>query len=381
MIASLEYCIQSRDTPLQPVSNHNHKKDLPPPHISSDIKYTCHIIGDSHVRGLRDYLYNLLPSSCSIHTFFQPGAGYHEVAATHNQCPSLVSPSADDRIVLICGTNDVCSTQWALIQTALDDLIRMFQHCKQLCIIGVPMRFSNKKLNFHISRFNNKIRTYIKSTSKNAYFLDPNKSLKRKDYAIDGLHLNKEGKKKLCRAISNSIQGKPNSDTCQLPSKQGSNPENVNNATFCQDLIDLDVHYTSVTNETTQIHPNNMQPADDESTFSTEPRHYDQLFPELSPHRPTHPPALGSNSLLDTPNMPNHIHQLIRNEPKSSADYYRLTHIGNSTVQGNGSYQEHHNVGNNESSILFASPIIRIEPGYNRPASANFIEPGRHIDP
>ncbi|KAI5724899.1 hypothetical protein M8J77_008505 [Diaphorina citri] len=69
-------------------------------------KFTCHIVGDSHVRGLRDRLSPLLPKGCTSHAFFKPGAGYHEVAQSTK---NMFNPSSRDPVVLLCGTNDFLS--------------------------------------------------------------------------------------------------------------------------------------------------------------------------------------------------------------------------------------------------------------------------------
>uniref|UniRef100_A0A8D8RX99 Uncharacterized protein n=1 Tax=Cacopsylla melanoneura TaxID=428564 RepID=A0A8D8RX99_9HEMI len=173
------------------------------PQVQAD--FTCHIIGDSHVRGLAENLQPILPKGCHTQSFFQPGAGFHGVAAAHSQSPSLITPAPNDTVVIMCGTNDVCTSQWPLIQKALESLITKFQHCKCICIVGVPMRLDNKKLNYHITRFNIKIKSFVKTKCANPLFIDLFKLLKRHDLARDGIHLNKGGKHKLCNKIKSIL--------------------------------------------------------------------------------------------------------------------------------------------------------------------------------
>uniref|UniRef100_A0A8D9BFU5 Uncharacterized protein n=1 Tax=Cacopsylla melanoneura TaxID=428564 RepID=A0A8D9BFU5_9HEMI len=101
-------------------------QSVPQPKAKIDGKITCHIIGDSHVRGLRDKMSPLLPDDYKVQTFFQPGAGFHEVANTQVNSPSLITPSAIDPVIVLCGTNDVCATPWEIVQNALDKLFAKF---------------------------------------------------------------------------------------------------------------------------------------------------------------------------------------------------------------------------------------------------------------
>lgn len=245
-------------------------------------KFTLHVTGDSHVRWLRDKLVSLLPKGCAVQTFFKPGAGYHDITTVLNQAPDLVNPTAQDRVVMICGTNDIGSTQWDLVQAALDSLLQKFCHCKQFIVCGVPRRFDHKRrLNFHINKFNIKVKNYIMSKSSNVYFLDPNEYLKPSDYAIDRLHMNREGKLKICQSIANA--------TCNVKSVHEVQQLDVDN-----DLILLD--------ESSVLFPNDNR-QHEEPTFSRSDPHFTRMFPALTPHRSALVQPADCCSLLDTPNL------------------------------------------------------------------------------
>lgn len=72
-------------------------------------------------------------------------------------------------------------------------------------MIGVPYRFHKKKLNYHIARFNTKLKNYFKSKLSSFHFIDPNRYLKHSSYARDGIHLNQGAKKLMCEKIKNTL--------------------------------------------------------------------------------------------------------------------------------------------------------------------------------
>lgn len=105
----------------------------------------------------------MVPESSNVEAFFQSGAGFGDVAKTHERSSNLVKAETVDSIEVICGTNDVFTTPWETIECALNSLSDKFGQCKQFCLIGISQRFDGKKLNFHISRLNMKIRNFVKS--------------------------------------------------------------------------------------------------------------------------------------------------------------------------------------------------------------------------
>lgn len=188
-------------------------KTSPPPVASTSSRTTSHnigpathfLIGDSHLRWMGEELSSLLPPNQKVESFFQPGAGFKGVADVHTQSPHLMNPQTTSSVVIYCGTNDVGRSQWDEIKSGLDILITKFQTCKRFCIVGVPLRFDSKKLNYHIVRFNTKLKNYVKSKVPNLLYIQPNNFLHRKHYARDGLHFNNLGKTRMCRRIANMI--------------------------------------------------------------------------------------------------------------------------------------------------------------------------------
>ncbi|KAI5722238.1 hypothetical protein M8J76_005750 [Diaphorina citri] len=361
-IKSLEYLVQSLTNNRSNVSQPGHGQTIGAgANDTKDIITSCYIIGDSQVRGICDNVMQLLPNSCKIEAFCQPGAGFKEVAQTHVTSPGLIQPNLDS-IVIMCGTNDVCITPWEIIKKALDDLTSRFQDCKQVIMIGVSLRFDRKKLNFHIHRFNTKIKKYVQNRFKceNVSFINPSQFLKPRDYSVDGLHLNKTGKEKLSHRIRNNIIKCFSLQNTCFQIKPHTNPCRDYNEMV--DLIDLTEPPLVNLSEVEPPHTNTgLLPNFDESTFSPDSPNYCVMFPNLtpSPRSKSKPrnsvpiPLINTNqSLLDTPNIPDHVQEIISGETHRS-DYYRITNISQFSFSKCPSYS--------------SSPIPTISPGYNRP--------------
>lgn len=178
---------------------------------------TCHIIGDSHMRGISTFLQPLLPKEMKTNSFFQPGAGLKEIADAQENSPNLMIPIPGDDVIICGGTADVCSTQWDLIQRAIDSLLHKFKDCSRLIYIGIPRQYKVKKLNYHITRLNTKLKNYLISKSNYTIFIDPNRFLKAFHYTRDGVHLNKQGKSIVCNKLKNILLSSPNSSHDSIP--------------------------------------------------------------------------------------------------------------------------------------------------------------------
>lgn len=309
-------------------------------------KFTCHIVGDSHVRGLASELSTIMPQGVNTEAVFLPGVGFHGLADQHVESPNLVTPGQDDCVVMLCGTNDICSTEWDTIQNALDILTNKFAICKMFCVVGVPYRFDNKKLNFHIKRFNTKLRSYLRLNMPNLVFLDPIKFIKSKDYIRDGLHLNKKGKNKLCKRIKLNIL-----DT-YLGSNPGFSEEVAKKVTIINDPARIGVNHPIPSNHDSGkddyidlIDLTDIPQVDgkvDESYFSDVMRNT-VLFPDST---------IGNNcdkkidsevpktpSLVSTPLLPNQIDTLLKNNLNSPNNcFYQLTHVSMNSFTRNESY-------------------------------------------
>lgn len=237
-ISLLEKLIPSKNV-TKGVQSTSRTGPTPPSHPkeTTDDGFNCYITGDSHVRGISEELLTILPRGCHPQSFFRPGADFHSLANLHLDSPNLVNPTPDDCVVIMCGTADICCTQWEVTQKAVDTLLTKFQDAKQICFIGVPIRYDRKKINFHISRFNLKLKSYLASKNLELLqFLDPNKFLKPNNLVRDRVHLNKRGKSKLCMKIATLIKNRYNTQnivqilsSCNGPTPTGLH--NINNKT------------------------------------------------------------------------------------------------------------------------------------------------------
>lgn len=172
---------------------------------SSAARSSCFIIGDSHVRGLTQQFQSLVSNGWNFQSVFQPGAGFKAVGHTHSESPSLITPDAEDAVILICGTNDICSSTWDDVQHGIDALLLKFRHCQSICLVGVPLRHDSRGLNRHIIRFNTKVKNYILKLNSNLLYIDPTRFIKLKSYRFDGIHLNVSGKRMLCNKIKSEF--------------------------------------------------------------------------------------------------------------------------------------------------------------------------------
>uniref|UniRef100_A0A8D8M156 SAP domain-containing protein n=1 Tax=Cacopsylla melanoneura TaxID=428564 RepID=A0A8D8M156_9HEMI len=167
-------------------------------------KAKCYLIGDSHLRGFSNILHSKgVNKRYKIESLFQPGAGFRGVADVQVNSPSLFKPSNEDVVVLYCGTNDICQSQWSEIQSGLDTLIDKFAICGKFFVVSVPHRMDNKRLNRHIVNFNTKLKNYIKNKLHSAVFV--NNINKQHYYSRDGIHLNQRGKHVLCEKLTDVL--------------------------------------------------------------------------------------------------------------------------------------------------------------------------------
>lgn len=336
-VKSLEYLISQIKAPdtHQPEhgvkgTNIQHQSES----MNINTKHTissCYVIGDSHVRRLSEKIKQLVPVSCKIESHFNPGAGFEEVADIQSQMNQVNNM---DCVVLMCGTNDICSSSWTSIQSALDKLTTKFNNCKLFCLIGIPLRYDNTRYNFHIHKFNAKLKNYVSSRIGNDKFsyLDPSKFLKYKDYAYDQLHMNRFGKFKISKKIKNILSKKFKFNVLNL--------EYTSQVNFTQ--------YETVlnTSDNNRLHhvtvPNR--------------RSYSQVvnLPQYSNCNPFSSGQSTPNNYVDNSS---HLH--VRNA-NTNNDYYRLTQRINLSTYSN------------DSTFTECTPIPRIEPGYQRSKNQNF---------
>lgn len=109
-----------------------------------------------------------------------------------------------------------------------------------------------EKLNYHIVRFNDKLRNYV-SKFQNVKFVDINEKLRPQYYARDLIHLNRQDKSMLCNKIVKCIES-----YSSLNSRP--NPESI----ICHDLIVLNDFeeslQTHITKHTHIFHANHGRP-------------------------------------------------------------------------------------------------------------------------
>uniref|UniRef100_A0A8D8UVR2 Uncharacterized protein n=1 Tax=Cacopsylla melanoneura TaxID=428564 RepID=A0A8D8UVR2_9HEMI len=166
----------------------------------SDKKKTCTVIGDSHVRDFYKYLRETGNDKYSYHVQCNPGK-----SLTHLKTEFSSSLDQDDCLVLFGGSNDIFHTPWTQLKNYLFSFLQ--KNCTKLriVVVGIPYRYNTPAANTHIKRLNLKIRLVV-NIFKNSVFLDTNKRINKRDYLYDKLHLNKNGKLKLCTSLNKVIE-------------------------------------------------------------------------------------------------------------------------------------------------------------------------------
>uniref|UniRef100_A0A8D9F5B0 SGNH hydrolase-type esterase domain-containing protein n=1 Tax=Cacopsylla melanoneura TaxID=428564 RepID=A0A8D9F5B0_9HEMI len=165
----------------------------------SSTRSNIKIIGDSHVRNLKDLLQKEISSNCEIQTLFKPGGTYQDIA-------DLISGEDDkcEHVFIMAGTNDIHKSTWDQVENAIYKISSLLKNTK-ISLIMVPPRGNKTIINRDIKVFNKSVREVAyKLNNVNCveigYLFDCN------DYLYDNLHLNRTGKLKLCKKIVHSMK-------------------------------------------------------------------------------------------------------------------------------------------------------------------------------
>lgn len=163
-----------------------------------------YMYGDSHCRGLKDILENLVPNNCCINISSYPGKGITFIV-DQIDCSNI---GPNDLVCVMAGTNDLFWTNWTDME---DSFLKLQQKCANtnLLMIFLPPRYDKKYINKHIIRLNSKIKHCLEKENYNStQFIDPTHFLDSYDYNWDRIHLNFMGKQTLCRKIIMKLFGK-----------------------------------------------------------------------------------------------------------------------------------------------------------------------------
>jgi hypothetical protein len=209
----------------EPVSGAPHSVFVDPgPHPQPAVPDTCvqrqqlpdlELVGDSHIRDLRNILINEQPWGGStprspVTAAFYPGAPMHHFvgnsvcgATTSSRLPK---PSVT---VMIGGVNDTTEDSVQKTIDLLESHLPVLKS-KQLVCVETPYRYDNVNLNKSIAEQNKKLASFCK---KNGFLYIPiNFALYRMHYNKKGLHLNYKGKLVLSKLISQSLLSRYGSD-------------------------------------------------------------------------------------------------------------------------------------------------------------------------
>ncbi|KAI5753821.1 hypothetical protein M8J77_003581 [Diaphorina citri] len=158
---------------------------------------TLFILGDSHVRHLRNYIHHI-DNTIDIIDHFQGGASLLQIC---NYLRETVSN--EDHVFVFGGTNDIGRNSLSTLKPSLLKLLTEYPHGKFTFIL-VPLRVHwNRQCyqNSAIVNFNKEFEEFLGEQDRPINILDTNQLLHAGHYSPDGLHLNKAGKQAISDAI------------------------------------------------------------------------------------------------------------------------------------------------------------------------------------
>lgn len=158
----------------------------------------CHLIGDSHCRGLVYYLKRYIEK---VESFFKPGSGF--IGIRDSSTSNMNNLSQNERVIYFCGTNDIESRNWSLVFESIQHILTKHKN-HQCCFILVPLRWDRPHLNNVIHKFNKKLKALLHK--HDIPYLDPSYFLRPWHYARDGLHMNINGKRLLSIKLKNYLK-------------------------------------------------------------------------------------------------------------------------------------------------------------------------------
>lgn len=153
------------------------------------------LIGDSHIRNLKDFMTKLLPCTTSVDVNFKPGGRYEDISRFDTPPQSVKY----DGVFVMAGTNDVCQSIWYQVENAIRGICDQHKP-SQVYFILTPLQMGSPTTNKYIRIFNNSIKDVV-CTIANATCIETVMMFKHYDYCADGIHLNRQGKFKLCRTL------------------------------------------------------------------------------------------------------------------------------------------------------------------------------------
>lgn len=165
-----------------------------------EVRGTLFIIGDSHVRQLKDLVQEQVDDKTNIVSHFQGGASLMQICNYLKQ-----SVSIGDHVFVFGGTNDIDRNSFSTLKPALLKLLTQYPKVKFTFIL-VPLRVHwNREYyqNSSIFHFNENLVYFLKELNRDSIdIIDTNQILHARHYSRDGIHLNTDGKKAVSSAIA-----------------------------------------------------------------------------------------------------------------------------------------------------------------------------------
>uniref|UniRef100_A0A8D8T5V8 Uncharacterized protein n=1 Tax=Cacopsylla melanoneura TaxID=428564 RepID=A0A8D8T5V8_9HEMI len=221
-ILGLKNGMEVKQNEIESVKSHPQKKSPLKKPDKRERNPNVFIVGDGHVRNMKEALSKIIPSEWSIKTSYDQNAILQDVS---NDLIKTVKGC--DHLILFAGSNDMFSSSLKSMKASLKTVMETFKDSKQIHLLLVPERYDDISYNYHIKKANEQISETV-APYQNVTVYNPKHIVDCLDYC-DNFFIDRQGKIKICTEIAKNMKiGDKNTDdkTNKIPAKHSDTKKN-----------------------------------------------------------------------------------------------------------------------------------------------------------